>query len=319
MENDMDYDYRLVSFVDRSGATRAGVAVHGQVYDAADLLRASGLPDAAATMAGLLDDWPGMDERILEAVNSSALRTTASWPIDSVALVAPVPAPGAIYCAGVNYRCHREEMARVHNRPPEPDLRESGFEPWHFLVPPRASLVGPDAIVERPEGCEKLDWEAELALVIGRQVRHVSPDEALSAVAGYAIANDLSARDLSVRPQQNEKSPFRADWLAHKGFEGALPLGPWLTPARFAGDPQKLGVRLWVNDVLKQDSDTGQMIYSAAEQIAHLSRLRTLYPGDVILTGTPAGVGSARGEFLLPGDLVRVEIDGLGQLRTRIV
>jgi 2-keto-4-pentenoate hydratase/2-oxohepta-3-ene-1,7-dioic acid hydratase in catechol pathway len=133
-------------------------------------------------------------------------------------------------------------------------------------------------------------------------------------VAGYTVANDLSARDLSRRPHISDTSPFKADWLAHKSFEGACPLGPWITPADDIADPHDLGIKLWVNDVIKQDSNTGGMIFNLAEQISHISTRIMLHPGDVILTGTPAGVGAGRNEYLKPGDVVKVWIEGIGTL-----
>ncbi len=143
-------------------------------------------------------------------------------------------------------------------------------------------------------------------------------EKALDYVAGYTIANDLSARDLARRTQLPPTSPFHFDWSAHKGFEGSCPLGPWIVPGAAVPDPQRLAIRLWVNGVIKQDSNTSEMIYSVAEQIAHLSSLATLHPGDLVLTGTPAGVGTPRNEFLQPGDHVEVEIEGLGRLENWI-
>src|SRR5262249_21657175 len=151
-----------------------------------------------------------------------------------------------------------------------------------------------------------MDWEAELTAVIGRPAKNVTLDKALSCVAGYTIANDLSARDVFRRPHVSDTSPFKFDWLSQKVFDGACPLGPWIVPADDVPDPQTLGMKLWVNDVIKQDSNTSGMIFTLAEQIAHLSSRVTLYPGDLILTGTPAGVGMARKEFLKTGDVVRV-------------
>jgi len=168
--------------------------------------------------------------------------------------------------------------------------------------------------VARPRGSQKLDWEAELAAVIGRPARNVPVENALDYIAGYTIADDLSARDLSRRSALPPGNPFHFDWTAHKGFEGSCPLGPWITPAAEVPDPQRLAIRLWVNGVLKQDSNTSRMIFSTAEQISHLSSLATLHPGDLVLTGTPAGVGAGRNEFLQPGDRVEVEIEGLGRL-----
>ena len=124
----------------------------------------------------------------------------------------------------------------------------------------------------------------------------------------------MSARDLGFREPLPPQNPFRTDWLAHKSFDGSCPLGPWIVPASEIGDPQNLGLKLWVNDVLKQDSNTGKMIFTLAEQIAQLSSRITLHPGDVILTGTPAGVGAGRGEFLKPGDVVRLWIEKIGTL-----
>ena len=137
----------------------------------------------------------------------------------------------------------------------------------------------------------------------------------MSAVAGYVIVNDLSARDLIKR----EGSPFIYDWIGQKCFDDAAPMGPWFTPAAYIDDPQKLDVTLAVNGVLKQSSNTDQMVHSIAEQVAYLSRHVTLYPGDVIATGTPSGVGMPHAEFLRPGDEVVVEISGLGKLTSRMV
>ena len=131
---------------------------------------------------------------------------------------------------------------------------------------------------------------------------------------GYTAANDLSARDLSRRATADEGSPFRYDWIGQKCFDGACPLGPWIVPAEDIADPQKLSLKLWVNDSLKQNSNTREMIFTLAEQIAHISTGMTLYPGDIILTGTPAGVGMGRGEFLKAGDVVKLEIERIGTL-----
>ena len=137
----------------------------------------------------------------------------------------------------------------------------------------------------------------------------------MDAIAGYVIVNDLSARDLIKR----EGSPFVYDWIGQKCFADAAPMGPWLTPAAAVEDPENLAIRLSVNGIVKQQSNTGQMVHSIAEQIAYLSRHVELQPGDVIATGTPAGVGTPRGEFLKVGDEVVVEIESLGVLKNRII
>jgi 2-keto-4-pentenoate hydratase/2-oxohepta-3-ene-1,7-dioic acid hydratase in catechol pathway len=256
-------------------------------------------------------------QELLEDISS--LKTKGNGvPLAEVKLHAPLLYPGTIYCAGANYADHVAEMARAQNMPPPVDPRTLGLKPWFFIKPPRGCVVGPLAQVARPRGCQKLDWEAELVAVIGKAAREVSVENALDYVAGYTCANDLSARDLGRRAQLPPTNPFHWDWTAHKGFEGSCPLGPWITPAREVPDPQRLAIRLWVNGVIKQDSNTSQMIFSVADQISHLSSITTLYPGDIILTGTPAGVGTGRNEFLQPGDHVEVEIEGLGRLENWI-
>ena len=151
--------------------------------------------------------------------------------------------------------------------------------------------------------------------MIGRPTRNISEKDALSAVAGYTIVNDLSARDLMKR----EGSIFVYDWIGQKCFEDAAPMGPWLTPAAYVSDPTNLSIKLWVNGVLKQDSNTNKMVHNTAEQVAYLSRHITLQPGDVIATGSPAGVGLPKGEFLKAGDEVKIEIAELGTLTNRMV
>jgi 2-keto-4-pentenoate hydratase/2-oxohepta-3-ene-1,7-dioic acid hydratase in catechol pathway len=158
-----------------------------------------------------------------------------------------------------------------------------------------------------------------MAAFIGRPAKNVPVKSALDYVAGYTVANDLSARDFTLRPNVSESSPFRYDWIGQKSFDGACPLGPWIVPAKEIPDPQRLGIKLWVNDVLKQDSHTSKMIFSLAEQIAHLSTRLTLHPGDLILTGTPVGVGLARKEFLKSGDVVRVWVEQVGTLTNTLV
>jgi len=150
--------------------------------------------------------------------------------------------------------------------------------------------------------------------VIGRECRNVSTGEALEFVAGLSIVNDLSARDHLRREGVAADSPFRYDWVSQKCFDGALPFGPWICPIDEIDDLGNLGIRLWVNEELMQDSSSSNLIFSVAEQISHLSTRLTLKAGDVIATGTPAGCGAARGRFLKPGDRVSVWVEGVGVL-----
>jgi len=302
--------FRLMSVLTTEGA-RASVVVDDRVFDAEEITA----DPRYASILGILDDWEHAEPRLRALASSRQLTGMRSQPIDKVKALTPVRYPTAIYCAGANYMDHVANMAKSSGLPPPQDPRVLGLKPWHFLKPSRCA-VGDGDIVAKPS--LKLDWEAELAAVIGRTCRNVSMEGALDYVAGYTVANDLSARDLGPRNGLPDNSPFKYDWVAHKGFEHSCPVGPWITPASEIGDPQILGIKSWVNGSLKQDSNTNQMIFTTAEQIANLSSRITLHPGDLVLTGTPAGVGAERGEFLEVGDLVEVWIEKLGKLTTHI-
>jgi 2-keto-4-pentenoate hydratase/2-oxohepta-3-ene-1,7-dioic acid hydratase in catechol pathway len=308
-ENDrITTNYKLVTYETVQGS-RAGAVLNDEVFDLAEI---TGKP-SYATMLGVLDNWTKAEPVIEDAVAKRGSGATQGSPLAKVRLLAPVLYPSAIFCAGANYSDHMAEMTRVFNLAPEPDPHKAGLTPWHFIKASR-TVVQTEARVPLPERTKMLDWEAELAAFIGRTAKNVPMERTLDYVAGYTVANDLSARDFTVRPNVPESSPFRYDWISQKSFDGACPVGPWIVPAKQIPDPQRLGIKLWVNDVLKQDSDTSKMIFSLAEQIAQLSARLTLHPGDLILTGTPAGVGMARKEFLKSGDVVRVWVEHVGEL-----
>jgi 2-keto-4-pentenoate hydratase/2-oxohepta-3-ene-1,7-dioic acid hydratase in catechol pathway len=302
---------KIITYIDGT-RPRAGLLVHERVYD---LAAATG-DETNSSVLALLQNPDEVREKLERGV-AQAERSANGKPVDQVTLAAPILYPSAIYCAGSNYADHVREMAVANNRPTTPDPRASGLTPWFFVKPSR-TVVADRATVQLPAASKAVDWEVELAAVIGRPARNVSVAEARDYVFGYTVANDLSARDLNRRPPLPETSPFFHDWLAHKGFDGACPLGPWITPASQVKDPQNLRLGLRLNGVDKQDSNTGEMIFDIAEQIAHLSSQRTLYPGDLVLTGTPAGVGAARREFLKPGDQIEAWIESVGTLHTTI-
>ena len=309
--------YRLASFAHPDGGPRAGIVVDDRVLDADEALGDTAFAARAGEIRSVLDvlhRWDETHPALRQAAQHERARSVRrGCPLSEVRLEAPVPLPGAIFCAGANYRDHVAEMSKTLDLPPEPDPRERGLKPWHFI---KASTCvrGSGASISLPSYSKKVDWEAEVALVIGRECRNVAVDAALEYVAGIAIANDLSARDHLRREGIAPESPFRYDWVSQKCFDGALPLGPWITPLDDIEDVGRLGIKLWVNDELMQDSSTSNMIFSMAEQVAHLSTRLTLRPGDIVVTGTPAGVGSARGRFLQPGDRVRVWVEGVGEL-----
>ncbi len=300
-------DYQLATYGALQGP-RSGIVVGEEVFDLAGLTGKTSY-DA---MLDVLKDWETAQALLDQAVEDVQAGDIKGVPLEKVKLLVPV-LPSAIFCAGANYVDHVQEMAAARKINPDPDPRSLGLKPWHFIKASR-SVVETQSTVPLPAYSKMVDWEAELAAVIGRRAKDVLPDKALDYVAGYTVANDLSARDFTARPQVSDTSPFKYDWVSQKSFDGSCPLGPWIVPAKQIKDPQNLHVKLWVNDVLKQDSHTGKMIFSVAEQIAHLSTRMTLYPGDLILTGTPAGVGMARREFLKPGDVVRVWVEGIGTL-----
>ncbi len=266
--------------------------------------------DQDRTVTGLLSEWETSLPR-LDALAAQAARIGA--PLSEAQLLAPVLAPGAIFCAGANYSDHAAEMAVKSGLPPPVDPHTLGLRSWHFIKTMHC-LASPGSTVVMQPRSQKIDWEAELAVIIGKYGRDISEENALDHVAGYTIANDLSARDLGVRAALPESNPFRHDWIAHKNWDGSCPLGPWITLKRDVPNERDLKITLEVNGVLKQNSNSGQMIFNINEQIADLSRNFALRPGDIILTGTPAGVGAGRGEFLKKGDVVKVKIDRLGEL-----
>ncbi|HVP80452.1 MAG TPA: fumarylacetoacetate hydrolase family protein [Thermodesulfobacteriota bacterium] len=300
--------YKLATYGAVQGP-RAGIVVGEEVFDLAGLTDKS----SYATVLDVLKDWEAAQTVLDKAAEETGGGKIKGIPLEKVKLLVPVLYPSAIYCAGANYVDHVHEMATARNINPDPDPRSLGLKAWHFIKASR-SVVGAESIVSLPAYSKMVDWEAELTAVIGRRAKDVPADKALEYIAGYTVGNDLSARDFTARSQVSDASPFKYDWVSHKTFDGSCPVGPWIVPARQIPDPQNLHIRLWVNDVLKQDSHTSKMIFSVAEQIAHLSARITLYPGDLILTGTPAGVGMARREFLKAGDVVRVWIEKIGTL-----
>jgi 5-carboxymethyl-2-hydroxymuconate isomerase len=234
-------------------------------------------PDA---MAAIGRDLPG--------------RAGARRPLDGLRLLPPLRPP-KLLGIGLNYRDHAAETgAAVPRRP-------------LIFAKLASSVTGPGGPVVRPAFTSELDYEGELAVVMGRRARDVSESRALDHVFGYAIMDDVTARD---------RQRAEPQWVRAKGGDTFGPFGPWITTADEVPDPQSLTIRTYVNDELRQDGRTSDMIFGVAELVAYCSAQFTLDPGDVITTGTPAGVGVARSPqaFLAPGDRVRVEIDGLGAI-----
>ncbi|CAB3693822.1 putative protein YisK [Paraburkholderia sediminicola] len=313
----MNDRYHLLSFNDE-GRARSGLLIGERVYPYGPELGALLQLDMQdLTVTELIGRWDKSGSQLREAVARINASTTSlpSLALDAANLLAPL-LPGTIYGAGANYYDHVAEMDRAFNMPPSPDPHSVSGSPWHFIKAPACSVVtGTGAQVTLPPYSRNVDWEAELAVVIGRPARNVAVEDALSYVAGYTVANDLSLRDVFVRDYIGVHSPFHFDWISQKCWEGSCPLGPWITPAENIPDVQSLGIRLWRNGELRQDSSTAEMIFSVAEQIAFLSSRVTLHPGDVILSGTPAGVGMPHKQFIESGDEIEVWVENIGTLK----
>jgi len=288
------YDLRpaveLVTYSHGGGAPRVGVVVDGRVAD---------VPEATDMLDILL--------RRLTPMPGSA-----STPLSEVTLYAPVPRPGKIFALAQNYA---EHLAEAGMTPPPKAARK----PLVFCKLP-SSVIGPDEPVVLPTVSDTVDWELELAVVIGRVARHVPVEDAMDVVAGYSIFNDISARTMSY-PDRTVFGPTEEwfDFINGKWCDTFSILGPSLVTADSVPDPHDLAMQLSVSGVVYQDASTADMIYRIPEVIAFVSTWSTLEPGDVIATGTPAGTGYAHDRYLRAGDVIEATIDGLGTIRNPVV
>ena len=285
---------RLVTYRLHDGpdaAPRAGALVGEQVVD---LLAAN--PTLPADVLGLIQGGPA----VLEHARAAAL-SGLGRPLADVQLLAPIPRPPKIVCIGVNYADHAAEAGRALPRWPSV-----------FLKAP-SCIVGPGDPIVRPPTTEQLDYEIELAVVIGRRAKSVPREVAMAYVAGYTIMNDVSARDLQLGKD--------GGIILGKNFDSSAPLGPAVTLVDEIPDPSHLRLRTWVNGELRQDGNTHTLIFDVPAIIAFLTQQLTLEPGDIIATGTPAGVGLGMSPqtWLQPGDQIRMEIDGIGVLENPVI
>jgi 2-keto-4-pentenoate hydratase/2-oxohepta-3-ene-1,7-dioic acid hydratase in catechol pathway len=239
-------------------------------------------------------------EELLKEATEDQIKLATS-PFREECLLAPISFPPKIICLGLNYRNHIKEQNAT--TPDEPII----------FIKPHTTIIGPDESIIKPSFVKQLDYEAELAIVIGKRAKHVSFAEAESCIFGYTILNDVSARDVQFKDKQ---------WTRGKGFDTFAPTGPCITTANQLQDVSDLRIRTWVNGELRQNSTTKDMVFNVYEIVHHLSRVMTLEPCDIIATGTPSGVGFAlkpRPKFLQNGDAVRVEIEGIGVLENKVI
>lgn len=274
-----------------NGRTTIGVVHDDQVFDIDQLD-----PSAPKTIRELLGAGDACRQRL-----AAALRThPRGRALAEVDLLAPVPDAQKYMAIGMNYHDHAEEARKAGVPVPANQL---------WFNKQVSCINGPYAPIYRPRVSDKMDYEAELGVVIGKRCRYVSLEDARSVVGGYFVANDVTARDWQF------KSPT---FTLGKSFDSHGPIGPWITTADEVPDPHALLMQLWVNGELRQQTSTGGMIYNIWQQIHELSQVMTLEPGDLIATGTCAGVGVVHGKFLQPGDVVKVAIEGLGHIENRV-
>ena len=265
-------------------------------------------PVAEIGLSEMLDEWDDWLPRIREAADRLGVAgsTIESIPAHLINWLPPVRKPRKLICLGTNYGGHAAEVSAERLK-----------MPYSFMKPASNTLRGSGQDIVLLAGAEKNDWEVELAVVIGKAARNVAEADGLGHVAGYTVMNDVSARDwVGSSPKF-----LGIDWVMGKAADGYAPMGPYFTPAEFVPDPQSLRLELTLNGETMQDGNSSDMLFGVAQAIAHLSRIMTLEPGDIIATGTPQGVGFGRKPpiFLKDGDVVRCTVGGLGTLENRFV
>ena len=279
---------KLVTFT-QANTTRIGIADGDEVVDLA-----VAAPDLPREMVAFL----GRGVAAFEVARRAAGSDRGRIPLTKVRLEAPILRPPKLLAIGLNYADH---------------VAESGLQKPDFPVffnKQSTCVTGPYDPIHRPRVSTLLDYEGELGFVIGRRCRHVPKERAAEVIAGYVVVDDVSVRDWQ----------FRAPtMMLGKSFDTHGPLGPWIVTSDEVGDPHALELRTWVNGELRQHSNTRELIFDCFDQVATLSAAFTLEPGDVVSTGTPSGVGAAAGKFLVPGDVVRIEIEKVGVIENRVI
>ncbi|MEM2376762.1 MAG: fumarylacetoacetate hydrolase family protein [Sulfolobales archaeon] len=280
--------FRVGSYVDW------GIVINEYICDRIYLSNLSGL-ELPKDAISFLTDKESL-AKVSNILNKVKLENCIN--LSSVKLLQPIPKPSKMVFIGLNYLDHAKEVGM-----------EIPKEPVIFLKPPSA-LIGPYDDIVLPRRSKKVDYEGELAVIIGRHAKDVSKEEALNYVLGYMVMNDVTARDVQKAISQ---------WDKGKGFDTFAPCGPWIVTADEIPDPHTVKITTKVNDVVKQDSGTWNMIFKVPDLIQDISEVMTLEPGDIISTGTPSGVGYVKGEFLSPGDVVEVCVDKIGCIRNKVV
>lgn len=320
--------YALGTFSIENGPKFTGLVRDGEVVSLAELAAGGGDTAAVAShsVLDLLSDWT-RNEPLLDQI-ALFPGTDLTWlPVDALVIHPPVDLPRQIFCTGANYGKHVIDMTLDMGVGPEGmthdelriwaadmmDERAATGEPYVFTKVV-STIAGPNDMLVLPDTTTQPDWELELGVIIGLGGYRIARADAMRHVAGYAIVNDISARDLIAR---TDYKMLGTDWMRAKGQPGFLPFGPYLVPAKFVTDPMNLRMRLSVEGQIMQDETTADMIFDIARQIEYISSFARLLPGDLICTGSPAGNGTHYNRYLRDGDLMIGEIEGLGAQRIR--
>ncbi|MBD3293507.1 MAG: FAA hydrolase family protein [Armatimonadia bacterium] len=309
---------RLISYQQtKDGPIRVGALVDGTTHDLLKAISAAGidLPDDACmgSVADLLACPPCLDlaRKALEAADESSA-------VPDARLLAPIPNPPKLFCLATNFMSHMNES--ISQQLQGGEQKRELDTPRVFMKPPSNTVIAPDEPLVLSKIERFVDWEAEMAIIIGKPAKEVSVEEAGAHIGGVTCLNDISERDLKIWDREEERDWDRFfDWLNGKWCDGFAPMGPCAVPVEDVGDPDDLDLSLKLNGEVKQSANTREMIFNVAETVAYISHICTLETGDVIACGTPAGVGKHQDIRLKDGDVLEVEIPPIGVLRTPVV
>jgi 2-keto-4-pentenoate hydratase/2-oxohepta-3-ene-1,7-dioic acid hydratase in catechol pathway len=310
--------FKLATFAKSGGGAFAAIVLGDQAIDLAAVR--GGALTATDSIDGLLENW----DANFSALQEMVARIEKDGPpsgatkVASLRALSPVRRPGKMLYAAQNFQEHVNEMLRAGMTPtggPQFTGDKSSSHPYLFLKA-SSCLAGPNDDIAIPLGMKKIDWEAEIALAISKGGKRIKAERALDHVAGFMTTNDVSCRDLQIRP---DRPGLRSDWLGGKSHDNFAPTGPYLVPRAFVPDHMNLFIRLTVNGEVKQDGNTSQFIYTPEEQIEYASNILSLQSGDFFSCGTCGGVGQGTNTFLKAGDVMETEIEGLGKMRNRFV
>jgi 2,4-didehydro-3-deoxy-L-rhamnonate hydrolase len=314
--------FKLGTFSRQGGKPFVAIVLGDDVVELAAASAVSthtGALTSPGSIDGLLQDWDANFSRLQNLVADLEKKgLPGAVKLEGLRALPPVLRPGKMFYAAQNFQEHVDEMLRAGMTPasgPKFTGEKSTSEPYLFLKAP-STLAGAHDEIAIPTGLKKIDWEAEIALAIGKSGKRIKAERALEHVAGFMTTNDVSARDLQIRA---DRPGLRSDWLNGKSHDNFAPMGPFLVPRAFVPDHKNLFIRLSVNGEVKQDGNTSQFIFTPEEQIEYASHVLTLDSGDIFSCGTCGGVGQGTNTFLKAGDVMETEIESLGKMSNRFV